>query len=60
MGEYLCNSRFDAPADGGRFFMSIGSVIRTEGRSPIADRAFYMAERKPVILAPTRPWNERR
>jgi hypothetical protein len=33
--------------------MSIGSVIRTEGRHPIAERAFYMAKREPVLVRGT-------
>lgn len=33
------------------FFMSIGSVIRTEGNSPFATEAFARARRQPMILA---------
>ncbi|CAC9885637.1 unnamed protein product [Aureobasidium pullulans] len=33
-----------------RFFMSIGTTIRTEGNSPIANQAFANAYRKPFIL----------
>ena len=32
------------------FFMSIGSVIRTEGWGTPAEEAFYHARRRPVIL----------
>ena len=32
------------------FFMSIGSVIRTEGNSPLATEAFARAKRQPKIL----------
>ncbi|KAA6408302.1 MAG: mitochondrial genome maintenance Mgr2 [Lasallia pustulata] len=40
------------------FFMSIGSVIRTEGRSPIATEAFSRARRQPILMSrqyPRRP-----
>jgi hypothetical protein len=33
-----------------RFFMSIGSTIRTEGTSPIVNQAYANAYRKPFIL----------
>ena len=33
-----------------RFFMSIGSVIRTEGNSPIANEAFSRVQRRPLIM----------
>ncbi|MCJ1410536.1 subunit of TIM23 translocase complex [Ptychographa xylographoides] len=33
------------------FFMSIGSVIRTEGRSPMANDAYLRARRQPIILS---------
>ena len=33
-----------------RFFMSIGSVIRTEANSPLANAAFARAQRKPIIM----------
>ena len=32
------------------FFMSIGSVIRTEGNSPLANGAFARARRQPMVL----------
>ena len=32
------------------FFMSIGSVIRTEGNSPLASEAFARARRQPLVL----------
>ena len=32
------------------FFMSIGTVIRTEGNSPMAAEAFARARRQPMIL----------
>ena len=32
------------------FFMSIGSVIRTEGNTPLATEAFARARRQPAIL----------
>ena len=32
------------------FFMSIGSVIRTEANSPLANPAFARAQRKPIIM----------
>lgn len=32
------------------FFMSIGSVIRTEGNSPLATEAFARARRQPMLL----------
>ncbi|KAI4157215.1 MAG: hypothetical protein L6R39_000720 [Caloplaca ligustica] len=32
------------------FFMSIGSVIRTEGRSPYSAEAFARARRHPIIM----------
>ena len=32
------------------FFMSIGSVIRTETNSPLATEAFARARRHPIIL----------
>lgn len=32
------------------FFMSIGSVIRTEGNSPLTTEAFARARRQPMIL----------
>ncbi|KAA6410182.1 MAG: mitochondrial genome maintenance Mgr2 [Lasallia pustulata] len=40
------------------FFMSIGSVIRTEGHSPLAAEAFSRARRQPVVISrqlPRRP-----
>lgn len=36
-----------------RFFMSIGSVIRTEGNSPLAIEAFARARRQPMVLPRT-------
>jgi hypothetical protein len=33
----------------GSFFMSIGSIIRTEGRSPMAMEAWARAGRMPVV-----------
>ena len=42
---------------GARFFMSIGSVIRTEGRSPIAAEAYAKARRQPIIMP--RQYNRR-
>jgi len=33
------------------FFMSIGSVIRTEGRMPLASEAYARAQRQPMILS---------
>ena len=33
-----------------RFFMSIGSVIRTEGHSPFANEPFFRAQRRPMIM----------
>lgn len=33
-----------------RFFMSIGSVIRTEGMSPSAIEAYERARRQPMML----------
>lgn len=41
-----------------RFFMSIGSVIRTEGHSPLAAEAFSRARRQPTVISrqfPRRP-----
>lgn len=35
---------------GTRFFMSIGSVIRTEGSSPITSEAYARARRHPILL----------
>ncbi|CAF9930855.1 MAG: subunit of TIM23 translocase complex [Heterodermia speciosa] len=32
------------------FFMSIGSVIRTEGRSPLIDEMYARARRQPIIM----------
>ncbi|KAL9066523.1 MAG: hypothetical protein Q9161_007498 [Pseudevernia consocians] len=32
------------------FFMSIGSIIRTEGKSPLATEAFARARQQPMIL----------
>ncbi|KAL8794742.1 MAG: hypothetical protein Q9195_002696 [Heterodermia aff. obscurata] len=32
------------------FFMSIGTVIRTEGRSPLIDEMYANARRQPVIM----------
>lgn len=32
------------------FFMSIGSVIRTEGNSPLATEVFARARRQPMLL----------
>ena len=32
------------------FFMSIGTVIRTEGNSPLATEAFARARRQPMVL----------
>ena len=40
------------------FFMSIGSVIRTEGNSPSAIEAFARARRQPIVIprkSPIRP-----
>lgn len=42
---------------GARFFMSIGSVIRTEGRSPMTAEAYARARRQPIIMP--RQYNRR-
>ncbi|MCJ1232114.1 subunit of TIM23 translocase complex [Varicellaria rhodocarpa] len=44
LGQYMLGS---ATTFG--FFMSIGSVIRTEGRSPTITEAYLEARRLPVI-----------
>ena len=33
-----------------RFFMSVGSVIRTESNSPLAAEAFARARRRPLVM----------
>lgn len=33
-----------------RFFMSVGSVIRTESKSPLATEAYTRARRRPLVM----------
>ncbi|KAL8952216.1 MAG: hypothetical protein Q9222_001871 [Ikaeria aurantiellina] len=37
------------------FFMSIGSVIRTEGKSPYSAEAFARARRQPIMIPRQQP-----